>query len=97
MLGNHMQNISFRNKLMVRIYTPPRFHTERCWSVLVQLETSEADRADSNEHINKIPEVRHLSPPLPSCPPDQSKPPKMLASGPIYGGDMAPTGSGPHC
>lgn len=59
------------------------------WSELVQLEPYMVCRSDSNEHIDKKPEVCHLSPPFQ----DESKSPKTVTSGPIYGYNMASSSS----
>lgn len=60
-----MQNAHCRGEVMDKIYFLVSYTPIwSCWSELVQLEPSMVGRTDSNEHINKKPEVCHLSPPV---------------------------------
>lgn len=62
-----MQNVHCRGKVIDKIYFLVSYMPIwSFWGELVQLEPYMVGRSDSNEHINKKPEVCHLSTPLPT-------------------------------
>lgn len=94
MLGNDMQNMHFGNKLMVKISFPAFIY--RVAGVCL-FSWNHPRLVHLTVMSTSIKYLRSATSALLSCPPDESKPPKMLASGPIYGCNMAPTGSSRYC